>query len=120
MHPGDPGPAGGSQTLPIVCSLDQAGLADRVAEFEHLFAKALASYERDAMQLRLSFSAEDADEALVRDLFRREGECCRFFTFRIERFEQVLLVTRDVPEGAETALDDFERLAAAALQLITH
>ncbi len=119
MHP-DPGAAAGSDALPIVCSLDHADLADRVSEFEHLFSSALVSHERDGTLLRLNLSTADADEALVRDLFRRESECCQFFTFRIERFERVLQVTMSVPEGAETALDDFERLAAAALRLISH
>lgn len=113
MRPGDPFPGAGSEALAVACSLDASELADRVAEFECVFASALVSYEREPTQLQLSLSVSGGDEVHVHDLFRREAECCPFFKFRIARDENALLVMMRVPEGAEQALDDFERLARA-------
>jgi hypothetical protein len=101
----------------IVCSLDPAGLADRLAEFQHLFASTLVSRERRPAQLRLVLTVPPDGEPAVRTLLAREAECCTFFSFAIAREESRLVVTMGVPPGAETMLDEFDRLAAGAALL---
>ena len=57
----------------IVCSLDEAGMADRLKEFEHLFSATLVSHEREPAQLRLVLAVSADGESAVRDLFAREA-----------------------------------------------
>jgi hypothetical protein len=102
------------ELIEIACSLDGADMANRVAEFEHLFATALVSQRHEPGQLRLELAVAVADEAAVRDLFAREAECCQFFTFGIHRDGDTLVVTMDVPDAAQPVLDEFEALAARA------
>jgi hypothetical protein len=85
-------PAPDPNPLAIACSLDAVGLADRVAECERLFATALLSYRREPAKLRLVLAVTEQSEAAVRDLFRREADCCQFFSFAIQRDEQTLVV----------------------------
>jgi hypothetical protein len=106
--------AAAPEPVDIVCSLDAAGMADRMAEFEHLFASALLSQRREPGQLRLEFALAREEQAAVRDLFAREAECCTFFSFGIERDAEALVVTMAVPEAAQPLLDEFEALAARA------
>jgi hypothetical protein len=103
------------EAVAIACSLDPAGLGDRVAEFEHLFAATLVSHKRERAQLRLVLAVSPDEEMAVRDLFAREADCCRFFAFAITREEPRLVVTMGVPPGAEPMLDGFEAFAAAGV-----
>jgi hypothetical protein len=119
MHASHAAPAPDSNPLAIVCSLDAVGVADRMAEFEQLFATALVSYERQPAKLRLVLAVPEQGEVALRDLFSREADCCQFFSFAIQRDEQTLVVKMAVPEGAEPMLDDFERLAAGALRAMS-
>jgi hypothetical protein len=116
MHASHAAPGSDRNPPAIVCSLDAAGVADRVAEFEQLFGGALLAYERQPAALQLVLAVPEREEAAVRDLFSREAECCQFFSFAIERRAQTLVVTMAVPEGGEPMLDDFEGLAANALR----
>jgi hypothetical protein len=102
------------EPVDIVCSLDAAGVADRMAEFERLFASALASQRSEPGRLRLEFALAGEEEAAVRDLLAREAECCTFFSFGIERDAERLVVTMGVPQAAQPMLDEFEALAARA------
>ncbi len=102
------------ESAAIVCSLDPAGFVARLAEFEHLFASTLVSHERERAQLRLVLAASAGEDSAVRDLFAREADCCKFFSFAISRAESTLVVTMGVPPGAEPMLDGFEALAAGA------
>ena len=81
------------------CSLTGDDLAVRLAEFRVLFARAL-SRERIAGRARFRFRG--ADEGVVRDLARREKECCSFWTFGIrgEHGEVVLDVGVESPRFA--------------------
>jgi hypothetical protein len=50
----------------------------------------------------------------MRELFRREQECCPFFSVEFWRDDETLVVTMGVPDGAEGALDGFAEMAASA------
>lgn len=70
--------------VPAVCMLPTAEKPRRVAEFDELFRAALRGLDRPQptrLVLHLEPAAGRADA--VRDLARRETECCSFFDFSV-------------------------------------
>jgi hypothetical protein len=51
----------------------------------------------------------------VRDLLRREQECCSFFSFSVKVSQVAIRVEAAVPVVSEECLDEFERMASRAL-----
>jgi hypothetical protein len=95
---------------PIACSLDGAGMADRLAEFRELFADGLVGRDRTAEGIRFRFRASEGMESRVRDLARRENECCPFFTFTITVAGGEVLWDASAPDDARPILDNLYRL----------
>ena len=102
-------------SLEIACSLTPADYTERLREFRRLFATALRASRREPTRLYLSLDQGAAREEDVRDLLRREQQCCSFFSFSVEAQPAGIQVEAAVPEGAEECLDDFERMATRAL-----
>jgi hypothetical protein len=100
--------------LTIACSLTPSDYAERVQEFETLFATSLRESRRELTLLRLRLDPATAREKDVRDLLRREQECCPFFNFTVVATPDALNVEAAVPEEAAECLDDLERLASGA------
>jgi hypothetical protein len=96
----------------IACSLRPGEYAERLREFRRLFTTSLLDWRREPTRLYLRLSGATAPEASVRDLLRREQECCPFFTFDVQTPGDVVLVQAYVPEGADECLDDLERMTA--------
>ena len=100
--------------LPVACTLTgtPGAFADRMAEYRRLFGQYLAERTRTAQGIRFWFRAEPGVEDWVRDLARREQECCGFFRFTVTadaggiRWDAA--VADDEP--ARQALDEFYRL----------
>jgi hypothetical protein len=103
------------RSLEIACSLTPADYAERVREFRRLFVTALRASRREPTRLYLSIDPAAAREDDVRDLLRREQECCPFFSFSVESHSAAIQVEAAVPEGAEECLDDLERMATRTL-----
>ncbi|MCA1648204.1 MAG: hypothetical protein LC797_23010 [Chloroflexi bacterium] len=101
--------------LPIACSLTPGEYAERFHEFRRLFTTSLQDSRREPTRLFLRLDAAKAHEADVRDLLRREQECCPFFSFDVQLGGDVLLVEAQVPDGADECLDELERLATRML-----
>jgi hypothetical protein len=95
---------------PIACSLDGPGMADRIAEFRELFADGLVGRDRTAEGIRFRFRATAAMESRIRDLARRENECCPFFTFNITVTGGEVLWDASAPDDARPILDNLYRL----------
>jgi hypothetical protein len=72
-------------STPIVC--DMTGAPDtpeeRLAEYQHLFSRALIGRERIPEGIRFRFRAEPGIAPWVRDLAARERACCAFFAFEV-------------------------------------
>jgi hypothetical protein len=85
--------------LAIACSLGASEYAERLREFRRLFAVSLRASEREPTVLHLRLDSETAHEAAVRDLFRREHECCPFFRFDVERVVMCCWSKRMYPGG---------------------
>jgi hypothetical protein len=67
---------------PAACTLPTAEQPLRVAEFDSLFADAVRTVERVSdTQLTLLLEPAAGRADLIRDLIRRETQCCSFFTF---------------------------------------
>ena len=69
--------------VPVACTLDGAGQQGGLEEFRQLFADALVGRERTVEGIRFRFRNDAGIEHRVRDLARREAQCCAFFTFTI-------------------------------------
>jgi hypothetical protein len=73
------------------CSLDQSDLDDRRREIDGLIGRALQERRDEAGTTVLSF--DRAAGAEVRDLIRRERECCGHLSFAMEEDDAVIRVT---------------------------
>jgi hypothetical protein len=102
--------------LEIACSLTPADYAQRLREFRQLLSTSLRESRRDRTRLHLVLDAASATQDQVRDLLRREQECCPFFSFKVEAAAEGVHVEAAVPDGAGECLDDLERMATRALQ----
>jgi hypothetical protein len=73
---------------------------------------ALRSHERQDLVLDLRYAPEAADR--VREMVRKEQECCSFLTFAIREGLDEIRVTITAPEAARKAADElFERFVAS-------
>jgi hypothetical protein len=79
-----------TRATPIACDMTSAPdtPAERLAEYQRLFAMHLVGRERLAGdRIRFRLRAADGVEEWVRDLAAREKACCPFFDFEIGRVE---------------------------------
>jgi hypothetical protein len=96
---------------PIACTLTAGDQAERLAEFRRLFATSVRQIRREATRLELVLDASMAPESGVRDLLRREQECCSFVTFQVESVDSQICVAAEVPDAAQAWLDELQHLA---------
>jgi MerR family transcriptional regulator, copper efflux regulator len=97
-------------TEPIVCTL--AGRQEqetRLAEFRDVFVH-LARTEPLEGTFRWFFRDAPGLEPQLRELARRENECCRFFDFRIQREGDFIVWEVRAPEDAAAVLEELRRL----------
>lgn len=101
-----------SNTEPIACTLPAANFRDRIAWIGELTRDALRSYERRDLVLDLRYAPEAADR--VREMVRKEQECCAFLTFAIGEGPDEIRLTITAPEAARKASDAlFEQFVAS-------
>jgi len=108
-------PASPDNWAPTACRLPASDRPLRAAEFDALFATALRSVHRGSRtELALTLTAAPGRADVVRDLVRRETDCCSFFDFRLEDGDPLrLLVT--VPETYAGVLDGLAARASRAV-----
>ncbi len=92
-----------SQQIPIACSLEATDFNDRISWIVNLNRGALLRSRRDDLQLELTYEARAIAE--VRELVRREQECCAFLSFRLHEDEDVLRLVISAPDGARDAIE---------------
>jgi hypothetical protein len=101
------------QIPPISCTLTGETLNDRLTWIAHLTRDSLRGYERQGLVLELRYDAEAADR--VRDMVRKEQECCAFLRFAVCEGAGDIRVTITAPEAAREAADRlFEPFVASA------
>jgi hypothetical protein len=86
----------------------------RAEEAGRLMDLALVRRERDPEGVALVFSRTEGVEAAVRDLVRREQECCPFFEFAVEARGQELELRASAPPDARGLLDELFGLGSPA------
>ncbi len=85
----------------------------RVAEFDGLFRAALRRLDQpDQTRLVLTLEAAPGRAENVRDLARRETECCSFFTITVTEQDRLLLLDVAVPPTHVDVLDAVAERAA--------
>ncbi len=92
-----------SASAPIMCTLTGNSLRERLGAIVALMRDALHSFERHGLVLELSFAGTAAER--VREMVRKERDCCGFLTFDLREVEQEVRLTITAPEGARDAAD---------------
>jgi hypothetical protein len=86
------------------CALDGVELDERLAEIERLTRRALRERRDEAGTTVLTFDRAVAHQ--VRDLVRRERECCGHLEFAVEESDELIRVAIRSHSDRETRFDD--------------
>lgn len=100
-------PSESPEPNPIACTLSSPDFQARFEWIARLNADALRERRRDGLQLELIYAFRAAER--VREMVRRERECCAFLNFTLHESPDFMAVTIEVPEsGREIAEIVFE------------
>lgn len=88
----------------IACTLAGDGYTDRMAWIAALHERALLGAKREGHTLILTYRREAAAD--VRELARREKECCAFLAFDVAERAGEIVLTISAPAEAEAMLDE--------------
>jgi hypothetical protein len=102
-----------SNKQPISCTLTTGNFKDRITWIGELTSDALRSYQQQGLVLDLRYAPESADR--VREMVRKEQQCCAFLTFEIhEEPDEIRLKITAPDEARDTAALLFEQFVAFA------
>src|SRR5262245_16077020 len=87
---------------PIACTLGPGEFIDRLRWIAKLADDALQARERRGLELTLRYRPEAVER--VRELVRRERECCGFMTFELEESPTEVRLTIRAPEEARAGI----------------
>jgi hypothetical protein len=88
---------------PIACTLTAGDYKERLGQIAALARDSLRSHERNGLVLILRYDVAAADQ--VRDMVRRERDCCAFLTLTGCEDGDEIVVTVSAPEEAEAAAE---------------
>lgn len=86
------------------CNLDDQGAARRNVEFAEVVERGLRDRKRTADGVRLTFDRKEGLDDDLRELVRRESECCAFFSFDVDVTEGVIVLEVTAPTEKDEAL----------------
>lgn len=92
-----------AESAPIACTLNPGDYKTRLAWIADLTRDALRSQTRRDLQLELVYSADAAPR--VREMVRKEQDCCAFLTFHLDERPDETRLTIKAPESAREAAD---------------
>jgi hypothetical protein len=96
------------------CSLEPEEKDERGREIRRIATAGLLARSRDAQTVRLTYRRSDSTEKALRDLIRRERECCPFLDFELRSSPDELTLEISAPPGGAAVLDAiYERSAPA-------
>lgn len=91
--------------LPVIaCTLTSDQRVERQREMEELARRSVVGREQQGRLVRLHYRHTPQVEAAVRDLVRRESQCCAFLAFDIAVEGARLTLEIRGPEGSEEVL----------------
>jgi hypothetical protein len=100
--------------LPIACTLQGRNYQERLAWIAALARDGLRSHARKDLMLDLKYAPEVA--ARVREMVRREEECCAFLAFELTEASGEVGLTITAPQHAREAADVlFEQFVPSSL-----
>src|SRR3954471_23709794 len=88
---------------PVACTLEGGSYQDRLAWIAALTRDGLRSFSRTDLVLELRYRAEVA--ARVREMVRKEEECCAFLAFELAEADGDIRLNITAPEKARDAAD---------------
>jgi hypothetical protein len=98
---------------PVACTLSSGNYKERLAQIAALARDALRGHEREGLTLTLSYDAAAAER--IREMVRREQECCAFLTFALSEKGDEIAVMISASEEARVAAETmFERFVTPA------
>ena len=94
------------------CSLAPEEKDERGREIRRIATAGLLARSRDAQAVRLTYRPSDSTEEALRDLIRRERECCPFLDFELRSSVDELTLEISAPPSGSAVLDAiYERSA---------
>jgi hypothetical protein len=91
------------QSFAVACTLGAADYKHRLAWIAELNTAALHDYRRAGARIELTY--HPSAEARVRELVRREQQCCPFLDFSVRREDDVVMLEITGPEDVGDAAD---------------
>lgn len=88
---------------PIACTLQGGSYQERLAWIAELARDGLRSHSRRDLVLHLRYTAEVAGR--VREMVRKEEECCAFLAFELTEAADEVRLTITAPERAREVAD---------------
>ena len=92
-----------SPPAPIACTLGAGAYQERLAWISEINRSALRRAQRDGARLILTYDPHVA--ARVREMVRREQECCAFLRFELDEGADELTLVVTAPEAARDFLN---------------
>lgn len=88
---------------PIACTLDAGDFKARTSQIEALASRHLLRVSRQPLSIELTYAAEALPE--LRELVRKEEECCAFLDFDLTEIPDGLRLKITAPEAVGDAAD---------------
>jgi hypothetical protein len=101
-----------STDTPIACTLETGEFKERLGWIAELNREALLDARREGLRLTLTYRPDEAER--VREMIRREQQCCAFLGFDLREEQESLTLVIEAPQSAADGLDAiFEPFVAA-------
>jgi hypothetical protein len=99
---------------PIACTLEAGDFKTRTAQIEALATRHLRGVSRKPLSIELTYATDALPE--LRDLVRKETECCAFLQFDLTESPDGIRLKITAPEAARDAADTlFAHFAPASI-----
>ncbi len=93
--------------VPIACSLDAGGMAERVSEWRALVATSVVAVDAERTAVHLVLAPSESALVTAVELAQREKQCCPFFDVALDIAAQQRTLSLRVPDGAEEVMATF-------------
>lgn len=95
------------QELPVVCSLDAADLAQRLAAIGEIGTKSLIERRTQGAKHLLRFRSDPETRERLDAIVEAEKQCCAFLGLALEEVDGELVLSVSAPEAGQGTADGF-------------